>query len=101
MKVLKSILLVVLSISVLTLVSCNNNATPATDATTNTEAASTEATDASKCSNCEKANNGTCENACTCGEQEGGCKCTPSENCGKKGCEQTTPETSSKEQAAQ
>lgn len=101
MKILKSAILVALSVSAFALASCNNNAAPATDATTNTEAVSTEAAVTEGCGKCDKAEDGTCEKACSCGEQEDGCKCTPTENCGKEGCAAATTQAPAEEQTAQ
>ena len=80
MKVLKSVILVALSVSAFALASCNNNAAPATDNTTNTEAVATEA---------------------AAGAEEGGCKCDANANCGKEGCGHAATEAPASEEAAQ
>ncbi len=103
MKILKSAILVVLSISAFALVSCNNTPTPAATDTTNTNNTESVATKAEEgdCANCDKAKDGTCDKAegcpkeaakkeCDCSTKEGGCKCTPEKNCGKKGCSHAT-----------
>ena len=100
MKVLKSVILVALSVSAFALASCNNNAAPATDNTTNTEAVATEAA-AGDCGNCDKAKEGTCEKACDCSVEEGGCKCDANANCGKEGCGHAATEAPASEEAAQ
>ena len=92
MKVLKSVILVALSVSAFALASCNNNAAPATDNTTNTEAVATEAA-AGDCGNCDK--------ACDCSAEEGGCKCDANANCGKEGCGHAATEAPASEEAAQ